>query len=399
MKQNKIYISMFGSISISWNGHSITENDSRSRKTWLLLAYLIHERRRHVCQEEIIQLLWDEDDQQTNPQGSLKTALHRLRMLLNRLDPEAGHQLILRQKNSYAWNTDFELEYDAEIFDALYRDFSAASDPDVQLSYCMRILRLYQGDFLPSLANEPWAAQIAEKYHSQYLSAIKAAAAILHQRRQVSDIIEICRRALKIEPMDEELFEYYLQALLASSQYEQAAAAYEELNRSFLSRFGTMPSENLRSLYWQALRTDNGYSVPVDEICLQLKESQPPAGALFCEYDFFKVLYQAQARAIARTGEEYHIALLSLKNRPGKKLSRSSLDLAMKNLQQLICRSVRSGDMATQCSASQFILMLPRANYESSCMVADRIVRTFCRQYPHSPAEITTHVFPVEPAK
>ena len=102
MNQSKIYISMFGQISISWNGHTITENDSRSRKTWLLLAYLIHERRNHITQDEIIRLLWDEDDSQTNPQGSLKTALHRLRSLLNRLSPDAGHQLILRQKNSYA---------------------------------------------------------------------------------------------------------------------------------------------------------------------------------------------------------------------------------------------------------------------------------------------------------
>ena len=110
----------------------------------------------------------------------------------------------------------------------------------------------------------------------------------------------------------------------------------------------------------------------------------------------FKVLYQAQARAIARTGEAYHIGLLSVKARAGKNLSQSSLDIVMKNLQELICSSVRRGDIATRCSATQFILMLPRANYESSCMVCNR---NFCRQYPHSPAEITVHVFPVEPAK
>ena len=399
MNQNKIYISMLGNISISWNGHSITESDSRSRKTWLLLSYLIHERKRHVSQEEIIQLLWDEEDRQANPQGSLKTALHRLRSLLNRLSPEAGHQLVLRQKNSYAWNADFELEYDVEIFDSLYHDFSAASDEDIQLAYCLRIIRLYQGDFLPALSHEPWVAETSSKYHQLYLNAVKTALTILQPRNQANDIIEICQRALHIEPMDEVIFEYYLQSLLTAGLHQEAAAAYEDLNSRFLSTFGTMPSEGLRSLYWQALRTDNGYSVPVDEICLQLKESQPPAGALFCEYDFFKVLYQAQARAIARTREDYHIVLLSLKGHQGRTLSQNSLDLAMRNLQQIICSTVRHGDVATRCSVSQFILMLPRANYESSCMVAERIVRAFCRQYPHSPAEITTHVFPVEPVK
>ena len=44
MLQTKIYVSMLGTLSITWNGQSITEKDSRSRKTWLLLAYLLHER-------------------------------------------------------------------------------------------------------------------------------------------------------------------------------------------------------------------------------------------------------------------------------------------------------------------------------------------------------------------
>ena len=122
MNQGKIYISMFGKISITWNGHSITEKDSRSRKTWILLAYLIHERKRHITQDEIISLLWDGEDEQSNPQGSLKTALHRLRTMLNRLAPDAGHQLILRKDNTYAWNSDYELEYDVDIFDDVMSD-------------------------------------------------------------------------------------------------------------------------------------------------------------------------------------------------------------------------------------------------------------------------------------
>ena len=115
MLQAKIYVSMLGTMSITWNGQSITEKDSRSRKTWLLLAYLIHERSRHIKQQEIIRLLWDEKEEQTNPQGSQKTALHRLRSMLNKLNESAGHQLILRQDSSYAWNPQYELEYDVRF--------------------------------------------------------------------------------------------------------------------------------------------------------------------------------------------------------------------------------------------------------------------------------------------
>ena len=67
------------------------------------------------------------------------------------------------------------------------------------------------------------------------------------------------------------------------------------------------------------------------------------------------------------------------------------------NLQDLLAHNLRQGDVITRCSVSQFILMLPQANYENSCMVCQRIIRAFFRQYPHSPADIHFSVQPLEP--
>jgi hypothetical protein len=41
--------------------------------------------------------------------------------------------------------------------------------------------------------------------------------------------------------------------------------------------------------------------------------------------------------------------------------------------------------------------MLPQANYENSCLVCQRIIKAFFRQYPHSPADIQFSVRPLEP--
>ena len=57
----------------------------------------------------------------------------------------------------------------------------------------------------------------------------------------------------------------------------------------------------------------------------------------------------------------------------------------MENLQELRT-SLRKGDIAARCSVSQYILMLPQANYENSCKVCERIIRAFARRYPRSPA-------------
>ena len=69
----------------------------------------------------------------------------------------------------------------------------------------------------------------------------------------------------------------------------------------------------------------------------------------------------------------------------------------MDNLRDLIQLNLRRGDVASRCSVSQYVILLPQANYESSCQVLCRIIKIFCRQYPHSPAVLRFLVQPLEP--
>ena len=69
----------------------------------------------------------------------------------------------------------------------------------------------------------------------------------------------------------------------------------------------------------------------------------------------------------------------------------------MENLEDQIRISLRRGDAVARCSGSQYILMLPQANYENSCMVCERIVGAFSRRYPHSPVQLQYAVHPLEP--
>ena len=41
--------------------------------------------------------------------------------------------------------------------------------------------------------------------------------------------------------------------------------------------------------------------------------------------------------------------------------------------------------------------MLPQSNYENSCMVCERVIRAFNRQYPHAPLHLRYSVQPLEP--
>jgi GGDEF domain-containing protein len=103
------------------------------------------------------------------------------------------------------------------------------------------------------------------------------------------------------------------------------------------------------------------------------------------------------ARSMARNGMAVHIALLTVTEETVLKNAPRRQQEIMKNLQEQIRVSLRRGDAAAQCSTSQYILLLPQANYENSCMVCERIIKAFLRKYPHCEVDIQYAVYPVKP--
>ena len=188
-----------------------------------------------------------------------------------------------------------------------------------------------------------------------------------------------------------------IRTLLKMGKQKGAIAVYEEMSELFFSNFGVMPSDELRALYRKATRTVNNHALSVEDLRDQLKEERVVGGAMLCTYDFFKILYRSETRTMARTGNTAHLCLLSVAAKDGSELPKRSLDRAMENLQELIRQNLRKGDVASQCSVSQYVILLPRANYENSHMVANRLMTAFYRRYPHSPARLRCVVQPLEP--
>jgi len=387
---------MLGEFSVGMGQQEITDSDNRSRKVWLLLAYMIYCRNRSVSPDELVSLLWSEEEGSSNPFNALKTMLHRVRTMLNQLGSSAGHTLIVRKDGSYAWNTHLPLTLDVEEFESLCRA-AAGAEGDERLSYDLQALALYQGDFLSKLSAEPWVVPISAYFHNLYIQTVLETVPMLEARDRLEESVDLCRKAVELEPYSEVLYQHLMRDLLDLGEQRSAIQVYENMSQLLLDNFGIMPSEELRALHREALRTVNDRAVSLGTVREQLREPQGVSGALFCDYDFFKVIYHAEARAVARSGDAVHIGLISVTGEKGEELSKRSLDRCMENLQDVVRVSLRKGDIASRCSVSQYILMLPQANYENSCKVCERIVKAFFRQYPHSPAELRYSVQPLEP--
>ncbi|MCI8651538.1 MAG: hypothetical protein HFF05_03725 [Oscillospiraceae bacterium] len=398
MKNLPLQVQMLGEFSIRSDSSEVNDSDSRSKKVWLLLAYMIYCRNRSVSSEELVELIWGEEEGSSNPLNALKTMFHRARTFLNQLDDTAGHSLILRREGSYAWNTDVPLTLDIDRFDHLCHTGAATQDDNAKLEIWLEALPLYRGPFLSKLSSEPWVVPIAAYYQNLYIETILGVLPLLKQRERWQDVVQLCRTAIALEPYQEELYSNLMSALIRLEDQQGAVTVYEEMSQLFLSNFGIMPSDDLRALYREAVRTVNSHTVAPGEILEQLREESNQAGALFCDYDIFRVIYHSVARLVTRSGDAVHLALISVSAENGKTLARRSLDRVVGNLQELICSNLRRGDVAARCSLSQFILLLPQANFENSQMICSRIARSFVRQYPHSPAQLHFSVHPLEPS-
>ena len=394
MKQ--LVVNMFGDFTIKSDDKIVSDTENRSRKLWFLLAYLIYNRHRVVKPNELIDVLWGENERGANSVGALKTLFYRARSVLDTLWDGAGKQLILNQSNGYIWNSDFELLLDYERFDALNKAIDASDE--VLLDESIELLKIHRGEFLNRLSSELWVIPIATYYHNSYVSTLLRILPLLLDAHRYDEVIDFCHTAVLLEPYNEEIHCHYMRAYVESGHQKRAIEIYQKLSDRLLSELGIIPSAETRRIYHEAVKSTNEHTLSLEMLQDQLREDgSVPGGAMMCEYDFFRVLYHSFARSVLRSGIAVHLALFTLVPRKDKELSVNKRERIIANFGETIRCSLRRGDAASRCSASQYVVLLPRANYEDSCKVCERIAKSYYQNYTRLDAEFRFEVFPILP--
>lgn len=397
MEKNKIQVKMLGEFSISNGAGSaaISDENNRSKKVLMLLEYLITFRAREISQNELIELLWSEEDSDESV-NTLKTLLHRTRSALDDVSGGKGKNVIICRRGTYAWNNAYETTVDAEDFEK-HCHLASASEGKEKLGHLLDAISLYKGDFLPKTATELWAVPIATYYHNLYLGVVHEAIDILNAEAQFDAIIEICQQAVAIDPFDEKLHLAMIQTLMANGMQMRAVNHYTKVTELYFNKFGINPSPELTALYKEIVKTSNNTEMNLNIIRDELREKSNEPGAFFCEYEFFKDIYRIQARTAVRSGIVVQIALLTVIDSAGHKLNQKQMTTAMNRLYDVIAVSLRNSDIYCRFSVSQYLIMLPSANLEDSEMVLHRISSNFRKEYPHMKVLLHYTSLPMEP--
>jgi len=393
--KTEVHITMLGDFTLETGTQTLSSGENRSRKSRLLLAYLSYYHRRVVPQEELVAQLWGGEDGSANPANALKTMFHRLRTLLGSMDCFNGVAPLVHRKGGYTWNSRIPITLDTERFDELCRRAEETGGAE-RLNLQYQAAQLYRGDFLSRYAAFPWVAATSERYHGKYLELLDEVLPALEHAGLYEEGAALCRGAIAVEPCNEKLHGWFMRQLLHMGDQAGAVAVFEDVRKRLYDRSGDMPCEALRGLYHEAMRRINKKSLSIVELQEQLGEPSG-TGALFCDYDFFRVVYHAYVRDLARSGMTVHLCLVTVQGAEGTSLSRRSLESCMANLKEILCASLRRGDLVTACSANQYAVLLPRANYENSCRVCERIVKAFYRRCPHTPARLHYTAQPLLP--
>ncbi len=100
-------------------------------------------------------------------------------------------------------------------------------------------------------------------------------------------------------------------------------------------------------------------------------------GAYRVEYDGFKHIYHFVSRSIGRTGQTVQMALFTINYIKSMGVTPEILNKAMKELERAIIVSLRQGDVTTQYSSFQYVVLLMSTNQENAERVAQRILNTW----------------------
>lgn len=375
-----VHIKMLGEFSISINGKTIDDQGSHSKRPWSFLEYLIAHRKRKVTADELSGIIW-ENTKSNDPRNALKTLLFRARKLLAPLDYPA-HELIIQRGVCFAWNPDVNTVVDADLFEEYCK---TAAKPNLtkreRLEYYLLALQLYKGDFLPKSEWESWVVPISTYYHTLYQQAVYKTVDLLSFNDRWGDVIELCQKAISLDPFDEQFHYSLIYALYKGGDPHRALDQFAHVTSLFYNEFAITPSSRLRDLYKVIRDEKHGVTIDLDTIQESLQEEAPVQGAFYCEYVVFRAIYQLERRALTRTGDTIYLCLVTINDPSGEMPKSSVMTKAMMVLGESIMSSLRRGDTYTRYSVSQYMILLPSATYENGELVLKRISANFYQNY------------------
>lgn len=143
-----------------------------------------------------------------------------------------------------------------------------------------------------------------------------------------------------------------------------------------------------------------GIQMDMQRIYEELREQVLLPGAYCQNYEVFKSIYRFIERQMKRNNSSAYIILITMTDdKQGFPKLQTRTDL-LKILMDEIQHSLRAGDVFTQYSSCQFLIMVSDVNEEQAKVIGERICNSFYKRQEKIKEHILVHhCYPLSPAK
>jgi DNA-binding SARP family transcriptional activator len=360
----KIRITMFGGFRIYCDDVLMFESLSKPSKPFELLAMILLSDKDNVSAEELMQSLWADDSSVVNPEGALKNNVYLLRKALKSIDENT--EFIITKNGGYAWNDDIPMRLDVKELEKINTQIDNNKlSSSLQVELGKEALDIYIGDILPGLEMSSWLVFISHYYHVMYMNIVYRLCSLLSDigtNSAYEDIITIANKAAFIEPVSEKLYIYMFRSMKQLNMKEAVINFYPVANNMYYEEAGEQLSSEIKDIYLWASHGNIHTELDLRRIKNDLEEvtkkDKPLQGAYFCQYDNFKHMYHIIARGAERVGNSVALILLTLTTKDALIPPKKEAITSMMTLKTIVQKSLRKGDVFSQFSQNQIIVMI-----------------------------------------
>lgn len=220
-----------------------------SRKSQLILKYLLAHRRSPVPKDILMDTFWPEADAEA-ARRNLHQAIYTLRQTLKSHSNRFQH--ILFENDSYRLNPDLDIWIDYEEFELHFRQgqkFEKNKSLEKAINEYEIAESLYQGDFMVDDLYEIWLQSQRQQLWQTYLSIAYLLSRYYIDRNQYATAISLNNKILAKDASQEEAHRNLMMCYLAQGQRNQAVRQYQLCVQVLKGELNVSPSAETRALY------------------------------------------------------------------------------------------------------------------------------------------------------
>ena len=336
-------IRMLGNLEMEYNGREVERDLTGNGKMLQLFLILSWAGARGISRGKLQDYLYD--TRSANAGNALRVSISRLRKVIADAGLAGPDNIQYKNGNYVFQDPELTLEVDAVMLEKACARAASESDPGKRLECLEEAAGYYGGEFLPAMSGDPWVESMRGKYQDMYVDCIREMCRLRKKQGEPEEVEKLCRRALKLCPM-EEWSELLIESLLSMKEYREARRAYDEAAKLF---FGHDSHESGRRRLERFQKMGSRIQMMEKEnqtLKEELREIGRRNGAYRCNYPGFLDCFHMCARIEERRDMNAQLMICTVVSRNGREIQDDrEMEQYSESLCQIMGEKLRRGDV------------------------------------------------------